>query len=87
MAFSREVDHLGDAVLVPRRLHLAGVADVTLDEGDLAIAEQAIEVGQVAGVGELVECHELHRLPARGEQPDKVRADKPGGAGDEEGVA
>ena len=52
--------------------------------GDVALVElvlDAVEVGAVAGVGELVE--DDHLVAGRREAVDEVRADEPGAAGDE----
>ena len=83
MALGGEVDDLGHAVLVDGLGHRVGIADVAADEDDL-VAQQIGQVGQVAGVGELVEGDQLHRFAAAGEHPHEVRPDEAGRAGDEE---
>ena len=85
MRLGREVDDLRHLVLVPGLGHRGRVADVALDERELVgvLRQQIAEVGQVAGVGQLVERDELYLLPAAEEQADEVAADEAGRAGDE----
>jgi len=73
----------------PGRLHRRGVADVAADEGDAVrvSGQQVFEVGEVPGVGELVERDDLHRLEAIDEHPHEVGSNKPGCAGVREGYA
>ena len=61
-----------------RRRDRVGVGDVALVE----LVLDALEVGAVAGVGQLVEDDDL--VAGGGEPPDEVRADEPGAAGDED---
>jgi hypothetical protein len=78
-----EVEHR----VVPgqQRREQRGVADVTLDEAQPRVAGDRIQVGQVAGVGELVQDRDPGLLVARitaGEHgPDVMGADEPGPAG------
>ena len=71
-----EVDDRLDA-LARARDHL-GVGDVTLVE----LVPDALEVGRVPGVGELVEHDDV--LARLGEPPHEVAADEPGAAGDQD---
>src|SRR5439155_7474394 len=71
-----EVDDLGDAVLVEDGGNQIAVADVALDEGEaLLVAEEIFEIGEISGVGELVEGDELDLLLPLHEEADEVGPD------------
>jgi len=55
VALGGEVEHGARLVRSQQLRHQLGVVDVALDENVPCIAAQAVEVAQIAGVGELVE--------------------------------
>jgi hypothetical protein len=83
VALGGEVDERPRAVLGQEPRHEFPVGDVTPHEPVPRVAREAREVGQVAGVGELVEVHD--RLVGAGEPVEhEVAADEAGAAGDED---
>ena len=78
MRFRREVD---DGVhVVHQRVDELNVEDVTFDECKARVFSNRVEVGQVAGVGELVENDDRgvrkRRIAAGEQSPHEVRADE-----------
>lgn len=66
-----------------RRGHCVPITDVAVDEGQTLIGLQVGEVGEVAGVGQLVE--DRHRVIGRPQHMvDVVRADEARPSGDEQ---
>ena len=63
--------------------HRRGVADVALHEHDARIVERAVQVQQVAGVGQLVEDDEAIG-GVRERVVHEIGADEAGAAGDEQ---
>jgi hypothetical protein len=83
VALGGEVDERPRAVLGQEPRHEFAVGDVAPHEPVPRVIGQAREVGQVAGVGELVEVHD--RLVGGGEPVEhEVTADEAGAAGDED---
>ncbi|KAF5031337.1 hypothetical protein DSECCO2_628790 [anaerobic digester metagenome] len=58
VTFGRQVDDAVDPVLFKHAPHLVGVADIGFDEPVVGLLLNIVQVGQVAGVGELVEVHD-----------------------------
>jgi hypothetical protein len=83
VALGGEVDDCPYLVLGQEPLDEAAVGDVAADKGVPWVARQAVEVPDVAGVGELVEVYDTL---ARGGEPvdHEVGADEAGAAGDED---
>ena len=67
--------YFGDAIIADIR-HRGGIADVGLHERQPLVVEQAFEIGQISGVGELVDGNELRLLAALQEHADEVRPDE-----------
>src|SRR6185437_9454130 len=77
-----KMHHMGDAVLFEKLSNEWLVADVAAQECQARILHQVLEIGQIPGVGELIERNDFGLLPAADEHPYKIRADE-AGAGDE----
>src|SRR6185312_16644651 len=85
MALSGEVDHLANFVVLEEIGDELGVADVAADEVEpLRVFKEPLKVGQVSGVGELVQRDQPDGFAALHEHADEVGPDESGGAGDEE---
>ncbi len=80
MGLCGEVDH--DVVVPRRRPDQRGVAYVSADEREPRVARDRVQVGQVAGIGELVEHGHPGvgepRIPPGDQGTDVMRADEPG---------
>src|ERR1019366_5505926 len=83
MAFGGEMDHLADAMLIPKRLDERFVANVAANKNQARVFEEPVEVGEIPGVGELVENDELEFFVAAEEQANEVGTDETRAAGDE----
>ena len=64
-----------------------GVADVAVHEGVAGVVLDVAQVLEVAGVGELVEVHDLDVVVPGEHVAHEVGADEPGAAGDHESHA
>jgi hypothetical protein len=84
MALGGEVDDGARPVFGQQLVQQDALADVALHEHMPAVAAQAVEVVQVAGVGERVEIDD-GLGPADEPVVDEVAADEAGAAGDKEG--
>ena len=82
MALSREVNHLGDLVLVPDFFDHRFVADVGLHKHQPRAFEHTVQVGQIPRVGELVQRDQLNAFTAPDEHAHKIGPNKPGCTGD-----
>ena len=83
MAFGREMDHAVDLIFLHDAAHLVVVADVGPDEGIVGFVLDVLQVGEVAGVGELVEVDDVVVGIFVDEETDHVRTDESGASGDE----
>ena len=73
-------------MLAQRVFDHGGIADVAFDEGESGIVEEIANVGEIAGIGELVIGDEAKVLLIAQEHANEVRTDEPGRAGDEDGA-
>ena len=84
MALGGKVEHRTGPVLRQQTGHQGGVGYITLHKSVAHVALQRGKVGQIAGIGELVQVN--HRLTAASQPVQyKVAADKTGAAGDKNG--
>jgi len=85
MALGREVDDATDVVLSEQALDELLVADIALHEGVVGHTFTLSYVGEVAGVGELIEVDDMIFRILFAEVRNKVRAYESGTAGNEYG--
>ena len=84
MAFSGEVQNGTGDVVLEDLVDGLRIADVAAHEGEARVVPDALEVGGVARVGQLVEDDD-GLLRVREPLENEVGADESGGAGDEDG--
>ena len=84
MALGSQVDDAVDVVLTHYVEHLVEVADVGAHEGVVGALFYIFEVGEVAGIGELVEVDDMVLGVFVDEEAHYVRAYEAGAAGDED---
>ena len=82
MALGCQVNDAVHVILLEQMAHGFEVADVGLDKGVVGLVLNVLEVGQVAGVGELVEINDLVVRVFVDKKSDYMAADKSGPAGD-----
>src|SRR5690606_24025641 len=85
VAFSREMDDIGHAVLTNGVGHGTGIADIPANEDDFPLVDQVLDIGEISGVGELVVGDDADGFAGMAEHPDEVRPDESGSASDENG--
>ena len=83
MALGGEMDDAVDTVTGDDATHLVKVGDVGLDKCVVRLVLDILEVGKVAGVGQLVKVYNIVFGIFVDKQSDDVRADEAGSAGDE----
>jgi len=85
MTFSGQVHDAVEAPGPEQLLDQTDIADVAMNEHEGRVGGEAIETGAIAGISERIEHHDhVARMPLPPEA-DKVRADKAGTSGDENG--
>ncbi len=83
MRLGGEVDHRLTAI--ERLLDGRAIGNVALDEAVARVRRNRLEVGQVAGVGQLVEDRDfVLGVPHQQALADELRADEPGAASDQD---
>ena len=86
MGLGGEMQHAREAVLVEQALHQRGIADVALDEGDLAAADQRLQAADVGGIGHGVDHDQAVGGSRRAPGMHQILADETGASGDQNAV-
>jgi hypothetical protein len=84
MRLRREVDNRARPCAQQQRPHEVDIADVALHEAVAWIVFQLGQIGEAAGIGQLVQRDD-RRAFRLAPVPDKIRADESRAAGDEDG--
>ena len=82
MAFRGKVHHVINVVLVKQALDRLFVTDIRLNKDIIRVAFHALQVFQIAGIGQLVHVDDLNVAVLVQHIDHEVRADKAGAAGD-----
>ena len=85
MALRREVDDDVGLLLLEEFTDRLAVADVRLHEAEVGVVHHAPERGQIARIGELIQTHDAVFGILFEDMKDKIAADEPRPAGDEDG--
>src|SRR5689334_10988499 len=86
MGFGSEMQHAREAVLVEQALHQRWVADVALDEGDLAPRDQRLKAADIGGIGHGVDDDQAVVWARRAPGMHQILADETGASGDQNAV-
>ena len=86
MTFGSEVDDAVDVLVLHQFIHAFKVADVHLDEAVVGLVLNVLQVGKVAGVGQLVEVDDFVFGVFVDEQADDMVADEACTASDDDGA-
>ena len=83
MALGCEMDNAVDVVFTDYAAHLVEVGDVRLHESVVRLVLDVLEVGEVAGICQLVEVDDMIVGIFVYKEPHNVRADESGSAGNQ----
>ena len=86
MGLGGQVDDAVHVLLLHQFENAVKVADIHLNKAVVGLVLDVLEVGQVAGIRELVQVNDLVFRVLVHEQPHYVTANKTGAAGDDEGA-
>jgi hypothetical protein len=82
MTFRREMNDRAGAVGSQQISYKDRIADISCHKGVTRITREAVQVAQIPRISELIQSYNPARLTAEPVE-DKVRADEPGPAGDQ----
>ena len=85
VALRREVDDDVGMLLLEEFVDRLAIADVRLHEAEVGVIHHAPERGQIARIGELIQTHDAIIGILFEDMENKIAADKPRPAGDEDG--
>ena len=84
VAFGRQMDNAIHLILLHQRKNGIKITDIRLDEGIVRSLLNILQIGQIPGIGQLVEVDNMIVGLFRNEKPYDMRTDKSGSTGNDD---